>query len=218
MATIFPPSPSVDDEYQGYKWDGTTWNLIGNQYNPASFSATAPSNPKPGDIWIESDVDVPSISPETILTTSVAASTYATQENFPAGAWQSYTPVWGSNGTQPVLNNGIISGSYTRIGKTIHYRISMTIGSTSSLGTGTRYGFTLPSTGKNLYPMATGFYFDTSLNQWYSVWGRTTTTSIDTMWIAAGPNGLTGGTLGAANPVVPAAGDIYFFNGTYEEA
>ena len=76
MATIFPPSPSVDDEYQGYKWDGTTWNLIGNQYNPTSYSASAPANPKPGDLWIESDVDVPSISPETILTTTAAASTY----------------------------------------------------------------------------------------------------------------------------------------------
>ena len=81
MATIFPSTPTIDDEYQGYKWDGTTWNLIGNQYNPASFSATAPANPKPGDIWIESDVDVPSISPETILTTSVAASTYLTQSS-----------------------------------------------------------------------------------------------------------------------------------------
>jgi hypothetical protein len=78
MATIFPtsPTPQVDDEYQGYKWDGTSWNLVGNTYNPASYSTSAPANPKPGDIWIESDVDVPSISPETILTTTTAASTY----------------------------------------------------------------------------------------------------------------------------------------------
>jgi hypothetical protein len=159
-----------------------------------------------------------STASSTYLTQASASTTYATQTDFPAGAWQSYTPVWGSNGTQPTLNNGTISGSYTRIGKTIHYRIQMTIGSTSSLGTGTRYTFTLPSTNKNLYPMATGFYFDTSTNTWYSVWGRTTTTAVDTLWVAAGPNGLTGGTLGAANPVVPASGDIYFMNGTYEEA
>jgi hypothetical protein len=78
MATIFPtsPAPQVNDEYQGYRYNGTSWDLIGNQYSPASYSASAPSNPRPGDIWIESDVDVPSISPETILTTSVASSTY----------------------------------------------------------------------------------------------------------------------------------------------
>ena len=81
MATIFPtsPAPQVNDVYQGYRYNGTTWDLIGNQYSPASYSASAPSNPRPGDIWIESDVDVPSISPETILTTSVAAEVYATK-------------------------------------------------------------------------------------------------------------------------------------------
>jgi microcystin-dependent protein len=81
MASIFPtsPAPQVNDEYQGYRYNGTSWDLIGNQYSPASYSASAPSNPRPGDIWIESDVDVPSISPETILTTSVAAEVYATK-------------------------------------------------------------------------------------------------------------------------------------------
>lgn len=29
MATIFPANPDVNDEYQGYKWDGTAWNIIG---------------------------------------------------------------------------------------------------------------------------------------------------------------------------------------------
>ena len=29
MATIFPPNPSINDEFQGYRWSGTSWNIIG---------------------------------------------------------------------------------------------------------------------------------------------------------------------------------------------
>lgn len=29
MATIFPPNPQINDEYNGYRWTGTTWDLIG---------------------------------------------------------------------------------------------------------------------------------------------------------------------------------------------
>jgi hypothetical protein len=125
--------------------------------------------------------------------------------------------VWGSNGTQPTLNNGTISGKYIQIGKTVHYNITLLIGSTSALGTGARYSFTLPLTNLNFYPVATGFLFDLSANQYYPLLGRTIAGAIDTPWWSlTGPNGLTGGAAGAATPVVPAVGDFYFFNGTYE--
>ncbi|MFY9237491.1 MAG: hypothetical protein WAO78_01185, partial [Roseovarius sp.] len=29
MATIFPSSPSVNDVYDGYRWNGTAWIIIG---------------------------------------------------------------------------------------------------------------------------------------------------------------------------------------------
>jgi microcystin-dependent protein len=29
METPFPPSPSINDEFDGYRWDGTAWELIG---------------------------------------------------------------------------------------------------------------------------------------------------------------------------------------------
>jgi microcystin-dependent protein len=79
MATIFPADPQVNDEYQGYRYNGTSWDIIGQEYNPTVYSGTEPSNAKAGDIWIDSSTDVPSISPETILTTSVAAEVYATK-------------------------------------------------------------------------------------------------------------------------------------------
>lgn len=48
-------------------------------------------------------------------------------------AWQSYTPVIG--GTGWALGNGTISGSWTRIGRTILYRVQIVWGTTSTFGT-----------------------------------------------------------------------------------
>jgi microcystin-dependent protein len=81
MATIFPADPDVNDEFEGYRYNGTSWDIIGQEYNPTVYSATQPTGAKAGDIWIDSSTDVPSISPETILTTTAAASTYLTQSS-----------------------------------------------------------------------------------------------------------------------------------------
>ena len=47
----------------GYIWSGTEWIAIGQEavLAPVKYQATAPTSPATGDIWIESDVDVPSI-------------------------------------------------------------------------------------------------------------------------------------------------------------
>ena len=49
----------------GYVWDNTAseWVEIGQAavLAPVKYQATAPSSPATGDIWIESDVDVPSV-------------------------------------------------------------------------------------------------------------------------------------------------------------
>ena len=47
----------------GFIWSGTEWIAIGQEavLAPVKYQATAPSSPATGDIWIESDVDVPSI-------------------------------------------------------------------------------------------------------------------------------------------------------------
>lgn len=76
MSTIFPGSASVGQIFDGYSFDGTAWNIIGNEFNPTSFSPTAPDNPKAGDLWVDSSTDVESLSPENILTTNTASATY----------------------------------------------------------------------------------------------------------------------------------------------
>ncbi len=60
------------------------------------------------------------------------------------GDWSAYTPSWGSNGTAPVINNGSLTGRWTRIGRTIHVLISWLAGSTTTYGSG-EWTFSLPT-------------------------------------------------------------------------
>lgn len=61
-----------------------------------------------------------------------------------------YTPVWRAITTDPVIGNGSISGFYTRMGTQINTVIDVTMGSTTTYGTGTWY-FTLKSPQKNFF-------------------------------------------------------------------
>jgi len=56
-----------------------------------------------------------------------------------------WTPTWASAGTQPVLGNGTITGTYFRIQKLIVAEARLVAGSTTTFGTGV-YGLTLPIT------------------------------------------------------------------------
>jgi hypothetical protein len=55
----------------------------------------------------------------------------------------SYTPVWTAATTNPTLGNGTLVGQYRRVGKRVFGAINVTIGSTTSVGTGSQ-SFTLP--------------------------------------------------------------------------
>jgi hypothetical protein len=79
MSSIFPGSASVGQIFEGYLFNGIAWDLIGNEFNPTTFSPNAPDNPKAGDLWVDSDSNVPSISNETILTIDSASATYLTK-------------------------------------------------------------------------------------------------------------------------------------------
>ncbi len=88
MTSIFPVSASVGQEFSGYSFDGESWNLIGNEFNPTSFSSSPPLNPKAGDLWVDSDEDVDIIDDQNLvfqndlndyLSLSSASTTYLTQ-------------------------------------------------------------------------------------------------------------------------------------------
>ncbi len=70
---------------------------------------------------------------------------------FPGGvdAAASYIPVWRSSGTQPVLGNGSVTGAYYKIGRLVYYAATLSIGSTSTFGTGS-YTLSLPFVPSNI--------------------------------------------------------------------
>ncbi len=59
--------------------------------------------------------------------------------------WTSYTPVWTGTSTNPVLNNGTLTGAGMNAGGLCIGRIRLVIGSTTTFGTGFS-NFTLPFT------------------------------------------------------------------------
>lgn len=70
MATIFPLSASVGQIYQGYSYNGTAWEIIGEDWKPNTYSPTPPDYAEAGFIWIDSDEDVPEIDVASFLTAS----------------------------------------------------------------------------------------------------------------------------------------------------
>lgn len=59
-------------------------------------------------------------------------------------SWVSYTPAWTSTGTAPTIGNGSIVGASITTGpKTIDWYMTITMGSTTTYGTGS-YRFSLP--------------------------------------------------------------------------
>lgn len=51
-------------------------------------------------------------------------------------SWGTYTPTWGGT-SNPAIGNGVLSGRYMRVGKTITANITIVMGSTTTYGSGT---------------------------------------------------------------------------------
>lgn len=141
----------------------------------------------------------------------------ATDINLISGLWATYTPAWSSTGTQPVLNNGTLTGRWARNGNVIFYMIKLTIGSTTTIGTG-NYVFSAPvSVASTTDFLGDAFAGDNSVGSaGYSV-GRA--------FLGAGGSigAYFGNTVGAsaltnANPMTWANGDRLWLSGFYEAA
>lgn len=65
------------------------------------------------------------------------------QWNSVLGAWSTYTPTWTAVSTNPNIGNGSITGRYIKIGRTVTVSLMLTIGSTTTLGSG-NYLFGVP--------------------------------------------------------------------------
>ncbi|QFQ97807.1 hypothetical protein F9278_18030 [Streptomyces phaeolivaceus] len=138
------------------------------------------------------------------------------------GAWNTYTPVWTAETTNPAIGNGSLTGRYAIVGKTCHFTLLAQFGSTTTYGSGAYYfaypvkagamggypqhrGVATSATGRGLItcqPTAT------SNATIYSLWGPGSTSSSALSQLGSG------GLFGTAW----ANGNIVRIDGTYEVA
>ena len=88
MATIFPLSASVGQQFQDYAFDGESWNIIGENWKPFTYSATEPDFHEAGFIWVDSnevidEISYVSASGYQILTNKVMDGDYNYFSNIP---------------------------------------------------------------------------------------------------------------------------------------
>ena len=148
--------------------------------------------------------------------------TYISGSSLPINtAWTSYTPLWTTDGgTQPVLNNGTLTGFYKVIGKACFVRVKLNPGTTTTYGTGA-FQFSLPFSASN----ADGIQFPCSiLNNgfaWYQgtvngTYSGATNKSAIIAQSAGGANSSEAVT--ATHPFTFGVSDSIQFNGSYEIA
>lgn len=135
-----------------------------------------------------------------------------------SSAWTAYTPTWTGSTTNPVINNGTIDGKYAKFGHLVFFRIVITMGTTTTYGSGA-WSLTFPvapaAAGR---PLFAGMARDTSASFLY--WAALDFTSGSTGVVVALPttagNALSGVT--SAVPFTWASTDVLTISGSYEAA
>lgn len=130
-------------------------------------------------------------------------------------AWTAYTPTF----TNFTLGNGTIGFAYTQIGKTVHVRGGITLGTTSSI-TGT-FTFSLPATaiiasGNPLIGNAR--YSDVGVQNYFGVVQLGATTTGQLLAMGASGTYVTSATVNATVPFTWGATDDIRFYLTYQAA
>ena len=131
------------------------------------------------------------------------------------GAWTAYTPTW-TGTTDPVIGNGTLTGAFAQIGKVVNFRIVITMGSTTTFGTGA-YRFGVPVTAA---ASAVGIYTpvgdfmgqDNSTGFWYEA---TPVLALSTSLLVRYE---VGNNVSTTFPFTWAVSDILAINGTYQAA
>lgn len=138
--TIAPSQTSVA---AGQIFDARNFSVAAGGILPVP-STTAPNRLHPGQMLYLTDVD-----------RFVYGTPAGTTSNLIQQDWTPYTPTWSASITNPAINNGMLRGVYCRIGKTVHVRINMLAGSTTTFGNGAwRFAMPVPVDATE----STGFY------------------------------------------------------------
>ena len=136
-----------------------------------------------------------------------------THLNHELSTWTAYTPTWTAFTTNPTLGDGTIEGRYVQIGKTVHFTIALTFGSTTTQGAGA-WSFTLPVTAANgtQHPLGSARLRDNSAPA-YNM-----RTAYKTNSTALGLANEAGVNVGSGTPWAWAVNDFVIISGTYEAA
>lgn len=126
-----------------------------------------------------------------------------------------FTPVWRSSATQPVLNNGVSYGRYVLLGRMVHLYVQITMGSTTTFGTGA-YSIDLPvaaEAGKMWFVQ--GAAYDASLGNWEPItaWWDGSGTTLDLQTLTTVGSVMTFVT--ETSPFTWAVNDRIILNGAY---
>lgn len=140
-------------------------------------------------------------------------------------AWASYTPAWTASTTNPTLGNGTLVGRYKQIGKTVHFTLKLTVGSTTTVGSGL-YSWSLPvaASGSLVDTQCPAYFFDTSAAataQHYLGMGLIQaggTTVVRTRVVGGNVANVSIDNLAHNYPFAPATSDQVVISGTYESA
>jgi hypothetical protein len=133
-------------------------------------------------------------------------------------AWTSYTPTLTAATTNPTMGTSTLVGAYTKLGRTVHFRAQITIGSGFSGGSG-QWSVALPFAATSSaiqHGQAKCFHSPAGSQHW---WGSGSIAAGGNTISLFAPLGTADGSMrGVSNnqPFVWASGDILHVWGTYE--
>ncbi|QTN02448.1 hypothetical protein GTN27_04370 [Ochrobactrum sp. EEELCW01] len=127
-------------------------------------------------------------------------------------AWVSFASTWISSGTQPVLGNGSLVFKYKRSGNTVHCKVELTMGSTTTFGA-VGYGFRLPfNVAAGPQHLGTAGYLDASASA--AVYNLVAVCEPGANYV--GLKNAAGTSVGPTSPITFATGDKIYASFTYE--
>ena len=137
------------------------------------------------------------------------------RDNFKAigDPWTAWTPTWTATTTNPVIGNGSLTGGYILAGKLCHFWAQITMGSTTTYGTGS-WLLDMPTAPRNSRWAFQGTARDTSASATYPFVGEQSGGIVLRALPTTAGNPLT--SMSSTVPFTWATGDGLFLSGTYE--
>lgn len=132
-------------------------------------------------------------------------------------AMTSYSPSWTAATSNPAIGNGTITGAYTRVGKFVQFWAAVTMGSTTTYGSG-QWRLTLPATPTGQLWNFVVTYRDDSLAARYSGNAIWSTSGYVELFAPATTAGNADRSVSSTVPFTWANLDNVFVHGTYSAA